>query len=45
MVAFLLQGGAATNLPDDPLWATPLACANRGGHTVIADLLRQHGAR
>jgi ankyrin repeat protein len=44
MVEFLLKRGAATNLPDDEPWATPLAWANRHGQGEIVDLLRHHGA-
>ena len=44
MVEFLLKRGAATNLPDDEPWATPLAWATRRGQGDIAELLRQHGA-
>lgn len=44
MVEFLLQRGAATNLPGDKPWATPLAWATRRGHAEIVDLLKQHGA-
>ena len=35
MVQFLLKRGAATNLPDDPPWATPLAWAQKRGLTDI----------
>jgi ankyrin repeat protein len=45
MVELLLKHGAKPNLPDDPPWATPLAWATRRGHTQIAALLTQHGAR
>jgi ankyrin repeat protein len=44
MVEFLLMRGAATNLPDDEPWATPLAWAARHRHGEIVDLLKQHGA-
>jgi ankyrin repeat protein len=44
MIEFLLQRGAATNLPDDEPWATPLAWATRRGYREIVELLRQHGA-
>jgi ankyrin repeat protein len=44
MVEFLLKRGAATNLPGDEPWATPLAWAVRHGHGEIEDLLKQHGA-
>jgi ankyrin repeat protein len=45
MVEFLLQRGAATNLPDDEPWATPLAWATRRGNGEMAELLKQHGAK
>jgi ankyrin repeat protein len=45
MVEFLLKRDAATNLPGDEPWATPLAWAIRGGHDQITQLLKQHGAR
>jgi ankyrin repeat protein len=44
MVEFLLKRGAATNLPGDEPWATPLAWATRRGRGEIAKLLRRHGA-
>lgn len=44
MVAFLLKRGAATNLPGDQLWATPLAWATRLGRDDLVELLKQHGA-
>jgi ankyrin repeat protein len=44
MVEFLLKRGAATNLPGDKSWATPLAWATRHGRPEIVDLLKQHGA-
>ena len=44
MVQFLLKRGAATNLPGDESWATPLARATRRGHGEILELLKQHGA-
>ena len=44
MVEFLLQHGAATNLPDDQPWATPLAWASRHGRGDLVQLLKQHGA-
>jgi ankyrin repeat protein len=44
MVEFLLKRGAATNLPGDEPWATPLAWATRHGHDGIVELLKQHGA-
>jgi hypothetical protein len=43
-VEFLLALGALTNLPDDEPWATPLAWAERRGHTEVAEILRKHGA-
>lgn len=45
MVDFLLKRGAATSLPRDPSWATPLAWALRQGNGEMAELLKQHGAR
>jgi hypothetical protein len=44
MIAFLLKRGAATNLPGDEPWATPLAWARRCGLTEIEATLREHGA-
>lgn len=44
MVKFLLQRGAATNLPDDQPWATPLAWARKYGRADIEALLIEHGA-
>jgi ankyrin repeat protein len=44
MVQFLLKSGAATNLPGDQPWATPLAWATRYGRQDITELLKQHGA-
>jgi ankyrin repeat protein len=44
MIEFLLKRGAATNLPGDEPWATPLAWATRRGHGDLVELLRQHGA-
>jgi ankyrin repeat protein len=44
MVQFLLKRGAATNLPGDEPWATPLAWATRYGRRDIVELLKQHGA-
>jgi ankyrin repeat protein len=43
MVEFLLERGAATNLPDDELWATPLAWARERGLVEIEELLQRHG--
>lgn len=40
MVKFLLKHGAATELPGDEPWATPLACAMRCGSSDIVDLLK-----
>jgi ankyrin repeat protein len=45
MVEFLLKRGAATNLPGDKPWSTPLAWARRYGHSALVDLLTQHGAK
>ena len=44
MVEFLIKRGAATNLPGDKPWATPLAWAARHRLGAIVGLLRQHGA-
>ena len=44
LVELLLKRKAATNLPGDEPWATPLAWAVRHGHGAIVDLLKQHGA-
>jgi len=45
MVEFLLKRGAATNLPGDQPWATPLAWASRQGRDDLVQLLKQHGAK
>jgi ankyrin repeat protein len=44
MVEFLLKRGAATNLPDDEPWATPLAWARKLGLADIEEVLLKHGA-
>jgi ankyrin repeat protein len=44
MVEFLLKRGAATNLPGDEPWATPLAWARKLGLADIEEVLVQHGA-
>jgi ankyrin repeat protein len=44
MIDFLLKRGAATNLPGDEPWATPLAWATRRGNGEIVELLKEHGA-
>jgi ankyrin repeat protein len=44
MVEFLLKRGAATNLPGDEPWSTPLAWATRHNRREIVELLKQHGA-
>jgi ankyrin repeat protein len=44
MVEFLLNRGAATNLPDDEPWATPLAWARKLGLVDIEEILLGHGA-
>ncbi len=44
MVEFLLKRGAATNLPGDEPWATPLAWARKLGLADIEAVLTQHGA-
>jgi hypothetical protein len=45
MVEFLLKRGAATNLPGDEPWATPLAWARKLGLWDVEEVLVQHGAR
>jgi ankyrin repeat protein len=45
MVEFLLTRGAPANLEDDEPWATPLAWAERRGHSEIVSMLRRHGAK
>lgn len=44
LVEFLLKRGAATNLPGDPPWATPLAWATRHQSSDLVSLLKHHGA-
>jgi ankyrin repeat protein len=44
MVEFLLKRGAATNLPGDEPWATPLAWARKLGLADIEQALIHHGA-
>jgi ankyrin repeat protein len=44
MVKFLLKHGAATNLPEDAPWATPLVRARERGLVDIEQLLLEHGA-
>jgi ankyrin repeat protein len=44
MVEFLLKRGAATNLPGDEPWATPLAWARKLGLADIEEILLKHGA-
>jgi ankyrin repeat protein len=44
MIAFLLKRGAATNLPGDEPWATPLAWARKRGLADVEKTLREHGA-
>jgi ankyrin repeat protein len=44
MVEFLLKRGAATNLPGDQSWATPLAWARQRGNGEMVKLLKDHGA-
>jgi hypothetical protein len=41
MIEMLLERGAKPNLPDDPLWARPLAWARRRGHDDTVALLKQ----
>ena len=45
MVEFLLKRGAATSLPDDEPWATPLAWARKLELAEIEKILLRHGAR
>jgi ankyrin repeat protein len=45
IVEFLLKRGAATNLPGDEPWATPLAWARKLGLADIEEILVTHGAR
>ena len=44
MVEFLLKRGAATILPDDEPWATPLAWARKLELAEIEKILLKHGA-
>ena len=44
MVEFLLKRGAATSLPGDKEWATPMAWARKRGLTDIEDMLLKHAA-
>jgi ankyrin repeat protein len=44
MVEFLLKRGAATNLPGDEPWATPLAWARKLRLSEIEELLMKYGA-
>src|SRR5262249_43307227 len=44
MVEFLLKRGAATNLPGDQPWATPLAWARKRGLADVEEMLLKHGA-
>jgi ankyrin repeat protein len=44
MVAFLLKRGAATNLPGDEPWATPLAWARRRGLADLEAMFLERGA-
>jgi ankyrin repeat protein len=44
MVEFLLKRGAATNLPGDQPWATPLAWARLRGNREMVELLKHYGA-
>jgi len=45
MIVFLLKRGAATNLPDDRTWSTPLFWARKIPRGDAAELLRHYGAR
>jgi hypothetical protein len=42
MVEFLLKRGAATSLPGDETWATPLAWARKRGLADIEEMLLKH---
>jgi ankyrin repeat protein len=42
MVEFLLRRGAKPALPDDLVWASPIALARHGGHDSIVRLLASH---
>jgi ankyrin repeat protein len=44
MIAFLLAQGAATKLPGDEPWATPLAWARKRGLADVEEMLLTHGA-
>jgi ankyrin repeat protein len=44
MIEFLLKRGAATNLPGDAPWATPLSWARKRGLADVVRFLRKHGA-
>jgi ankyrin repeat protein len=44
MVEFLLKRGAATNLPGDKPWATPLAWARKRGLADVEEMLLKRGA-
>ena len=44
MVEFLLKRGAATNLPGEEPWATPLAWATKHGRDDLVELLHRYGA-
>jgi ankyrin repeat protein len=44
VATLLLRRGAATNLPGDQPWATPLAWATRRGLREMAAMLKQYGA-
>jgi len=41
MVEFLLRRGAKLSLPDDLVWATPLALATHKGHDEIVRVLKE----
>ena len=44
MIEFLLKRGAATDLPGDEPWATPLGWARKRGLADVVQLLREHRA-
>ena len=44
-IEFLLKRGAATSLPDDEPWATPLAWARKLGLADLEEVLINHGTK
>lgn len=45
VIEFLLRRGAATNLPDDEAWATPLAWVRKRGVREVISVLRARGGK